>query len=251
MQIQSQHQLQQELKNVVQLEPPAAVARMSYNGNIVEFNVEVFGPLCYLFSNVLRDPVPLCQEALRIVSGDDSLEHFIANRRQHPLCKVWAKGLVQHGEAAFVGPVEEAQGKRHHLQISRACSCCDDFRLSPNVVDIRHLQPRHKKMQAFSYRSLRHPPKTIEHDAALASIHCKRTPHNTTNTKTQTQTYTHIDTQNYANIPLRLFWCPSVNLANPHPRTHHKVICSSQEVRRKYEKDCLLHLYYSAILYQI
>ncbi|GBE59864.1 non-structural NS2, putative [Babesia ovata] len=74
------------------------------------------------------------------------------------------------------GPVQQPEADGDHLQVPGAGGRVDDLRLGPDVVDVRHLEPRQVEVAAFPEGIVAHTAcKAVEHHGALAAVHVDQT----------------------------------------------------------------------------
>ena len=115
---------------------------VTYQGDVVQDDVEIPGPLDQLLPDQHADLGSLGDELRGVELGHDGLEHLVADGRENPLVVVLAQPAVQGGQLGLLRPVEHTKPYVDHLQVLAARRGHEELRTRPDVVDDRILEPR-------------------------------------------------------------------------------------------------------------
>uniref|UniRef100_A0A480HAH8 Prohibitin-2 n=1 Tax=Sus scrofa TaxID=9823 RepID=A0A480HAH8_PIG len=117
-----------------------AEAQLS-DGDIVQDEAEVLGPLRQLPSDQQGHLGPLGDQLGGVELGHHTLEHLVDNGGQHSLLIVQPQALVHAGQLHGVGSGQHPQGDVHHLQVFGACGGGNFSGSGSNIIDDRVLEP--------------------------------------------------------------------------------------------------------------
>ena len=143
------------------------------DGDVIEDDVEVPGPVGELFPDHHGDLLALRDELRGVELGDHALEHLVADGGQHLLVEVDAQLLVHDRDLQRVGAREDAQRNVDHLQVLGARRRGDLPGARADVVDDGVLEPRDSEVQPLGVDLLLYAADSREDDGAVTALNWK------------------------------------------------------------------------------
>ena len=146
------------------------VKRKTYDGDILELDVELTGTLSKVLTDFGRDELTLGNELTSIKLGNNRLQHLVSDRGQYTLIIIHAESLVDLGQVLDFRAVEDTEGQGDHLHILGSSGGGDVTGFGTDIELDGTLQPGDQEMSALANGVGLDSLNSVENDGTVTSL---------------------------------------------------------------------------------
>lgn len=146
------------------------LSKGTYNGHILELNVELSGTLSQILTDLGRNQLTLGDQLTSIELGNNRLQDLVSDGGQDTLVVVHTQVLVDLRQLLDLGAVQHTQSQGHHLHILGSSRGRDVSGLGAHIKVHGALQPGDQKVGTLAHRVGLDSLQAVENNGAMTSL---------------------------------------------------------------------------------
>lgn len=146
------------------------IPKGTYNGHILELNVELSGAFSQILTDLGRDQLTLGDQLASIELGHNRLQDFVSDGGQDTLVVVHTQVLVDLRQLLDLGAVQHTESQSHHLHILGSSSGRDVAGLGAHIKVHSALQPGNQEVGALAHGVGLDSLQAVENNGPMTSL---------------------------------------------------------------------------------